>query len=46
MFEEISNILTEEQFQELYDNALNATQEQYGALIIDSTHKEKRFLRC
>jgi GTPase SAR1 family protein len=42
MFEEVSNVLTPEQFEELYDTATN---EQYGSLIIDNTHKEKRFLR-
>ena len=42
MYEEISNILTPEQFEEFYDKA---TEEQYGSLIIDSTHKIKRFLK-
>ena len=42
LYEEVSNILTPEQFEELYDAA---TREQYGSLIIDSTHKEKRFLK-
>ena len=42
LYEEVSNILTPEQFEELYDKA---TEEQYGSLIIDSTHKEKRFLK-
>jgi hypothetical protein len=41
LYEEVSNILTPQQFEELYDKA---TQEQYGALIIDSSHKTKRFL--
>ena len=41
LYEEVSNILTPQQFEELYDKA---TQEQYGALIIDSSHKNKRFL--
>ena len=41
MYEEVSNILTPEQFEELYDKA---TEEQYGSLIIDATHKNKRFL--
>jgi len=41
IYEEVSNILTPEQFEELYDKA---TEEQYGSLIIDNTHKEKRFL--
>jgi hypothetical protein len=30
-----------EQFEELYDKA---TEEQYGSLIIDCSHKDKRFL--
>jgi hypothetical protein len=42
LYEEVSNVLTPENFEELYDKA---TAEQYGSLIIDSTHKEKRFLR-
>jgi len=41
IYEEVSNILTPEQFEELYDKA---TEEQYGSLIIDNTHKQKRFL--
>lgn len=42
LFEEVSNILTLEEFEELYDKA---TEEQYGSLIIDCSHKDKRFLR-
>ena len=42
LYEEVSNILTLEEFEELYDKA---TEEQYGSLIIDCSHKEKRFLR-
>ena len=42
MYEEVSNVLTIEQFEELYDTATN---EQYGSLIIDCSHKEKRFMR-
>lgn len=42
LYEEVSNVLTPEIFEELYDKA---TEEQYGSLIIDSTHKNKRFLR-
>jgi FkbM family methyltransferase len=34
--------LTLEEFEELYDKA---TEEQYGSLIIDCSHKEKRFMR-
>jgi len=41
-YEEISNILTEEQFEELYNHCVDDNQ--YGSLIIDNTHKEKRFL--
>jgi hypothetical protein len=41
LYEEVSNVLTIEQFEELYDKA---TEEQYGALIIDCSHKDKRFL--
>ena len=41
-YEEISNVLTEEQFEELYDYCVKDNQ--YGSLIIDTTHKEKRFL--
>ena len=42
LYEEVSNVLTQEQFEELYDTATN---EQYGSLIIDCSHKEKRFMR-
>jgi hypothetical protein len=42
LYEEVSNVLTIEQFEELYDVA---TQEQYGSLIIDCSHKDKRFMR-
>ena len=31
-----------EEFEELYDKA---TEEQYGSLIIDCSHKDKRFMR-
>ena len=41
LYEEVSNVLTLEQFEELYDKA---TEEQYGSLIIDCSHKDKRFL--
>ena len=40
-YEEISNILTEEQFEELYNHCVDDNQ--YGSLIIDNTHKKKRF---
>ena len=42
LYEEVSNVLTLEEFEELYDKA---TEEQYGSLIIDCSHKDKRFLR-
>jgi hypothetical protein len=42
LYEEVSNVLTLEQFEELYDKA---TEDQYGSLIIDCSHKEKRFLK-
>jgi hypothetical protein len=42
LYEEVSNVLTIEQFEELYDTATN---EQYGSLIIDCSHKDKRFMR-
>ena len=42
MYEEVSNVLTPEQFEEIYDKA---TEEQYGALIVDCTTKEKRFYK-
>jgi hypothetical protein len=41
LYEEVSNVLSPEQFEELYDKA---TEEQYGSLIIDCSHKDKRFL--
>jgi hypothetical protein len=42
LYQEVSNVLTLEQFEELYDKA---TEEQYGSLIIDCSHKDKRFLK-
>ena len=42
MYMEVSNVLTPEQFEELYDYCVKDNQ--YGALIIDCTHKDKRFL--
>ena len=42
LYEEVSNILTIVQFEELYDKA---TEEQYGSLIIDCSHNEKRFMK-
>jgi hypothetical protein len=41
MFEQVSNILTEEQFEELYNYCVKDNQ--YGSLIIDTTGKEKKF---
>ena len=42
MYEEVSNVLTPEEFEELYNIA---TDNQYGALVIDSAGKSKRFLK-
>ena len=42
MYEQCSNVLTEEQFEELYTHSIENNQ--YGSLIIDTTGKEKRFL--
>ena len=42
LHEEVSNILTEQEFQEVYDQA---TKERYGSLIIDCSGKEKRFFK-
>ena len=42
MYEEVSNVLTPEEFEELYNIA---TEDQYGALVIDGTGKSKRFLK-
>jgi len=41
IYEEVSNIITVEKFEELYDFA---TSSKYGSLIIDTTHSDKRFL--
>lgn len=41
LYEEVSNVLTPESFEKLYDHAIN---KEYGSLIIDCTHKKKRFL--
>jgi hypothetical protein len=38
----VSNVLTLEEFEELYDKA---TEELYGTLIIDCSHKDKRSMR-
>ena len=42
MFEECSNLLTLEQFMEIYNHC---TQDQYGALVLDCTGKSKKFLK-
>jgi hypothetical protein len=42
LYEEVSNVLTEEQFEELYTHS---TAEKYGSLIIDNTGSEKRFYK-
>jgi hypothetical protein len=41
LYEEISSILTEKQFENLYDKAINDNE--HGALIIDLTGSKKRF---
>lgn len=41
LYEEVSNVLTLEQFEELYNHCIESNQ--YGSLIIDCTHKRKRF---
>jgi hypothetical protein len=41
LYEEVSSILTEKQFENLYDKAINDNQ--HGALIIDLTGSKKRF---
>ncbi len=42
LYEEVSNVLTLEEFKELYDKAM---EEQFCSIIIDGSHKDKRFLR-
>ena len=42
MYEQVSNVLTEEQFEELYSHCIEDNQ--YGSLIVDCSHKNKRFL--
>ena len=42
MYMEVSNVLTEEQFEELYNHCVDYNQ--YGSLIIDTIHKKRRFL--
>lgn len=41
LYEEVSSVLTEQQFENLYDKAINDNQ--HGALIIDLTGIKKRF---
>jgi len=41
LYEEVSSVLTEQQFENLYDKAINDNQ--HGALIIDLTGTKKRF---
>ena len=42
IYEEVGNVLTPEEFEEIYDTA---TGEQYGSLIIDCSGKSKRFFK-
>jgi DNA-binding MarR family transcriptional regulator len=42
MYEEVSNVLTEEQFENLYDFS---TKDKYGCLIIDNSGESKRFYK-
>lgn len=42
MYEEVSNVLTEQQFMDIYEHA---TKEKYGALIIDNSGDTKRFYK-
>jgi len=41
LYEEVGSILTEKEFENLYDKAINDNQ--HGALIIDLTGNKKRF---
>mgnify|MGYP006275210357 CR=1 FL=1 len=41
LYEEVSSIITEKQFENIYDKAIN--EGEYGSLIIDLTGKKKRF---
>jgi hypothetical protein len=43
VYEEVSASMTEEQFLELYNFAVNS--QEYGALVIDMSYKKSRFLR-
>jgi hypothetical protein len=42
LFEEVSNVLTMEQFEEVYSHSIK---EKYGSLIIDNTGSEKKFYK-
>lgn len=42
MYEEVSNILTMDKFEEIYEHA---TKEKYGSLIIDNTSSNKKFYK-
>lgn len=43
LYQEVSNILTPEEFEMIYDHAIKSSK--YGALIIDNSGDEKRFYR-
>jgi hypothetical protein len=42
LYDEVSNVLTIEQFEEIYEHA---TEGKYGSLIIDNTGSEKKFYK-
>ena len=42
MYEEVSNVLTESEFEQLYTHA---TEDKYGALLIDNSGDKKRFYK-
>ena len=42
MYMEVSNVSTEGQFEEYHNYCVDNNQ--YGIIIIDTTHKERRFL--
>jgi len=41
LYEEVSSVLTEKQFENLYDTAIDSSD--HGALMIDLTGNKKRF---
>jgi hypothetical protein len=43
LYDEVSNILTPEEFEMIYDHAIKGSK--YGALIIDNSGDTKRFYR-